>query len=94
MVLHCAMCCKRKQVQKHDSVAKWLQTTFTMHSGACASSSNMPQSDTDSPLIPGSGNKEMETGGRQGEYGDGDGDDEDIQRANTGVTHILSCMSA
>ena len=63
-----------------------------MHSGAHASSSYSPQNDIDSPLVPGSGEKQMERGGRQGEYGDVD--DEDMERANTGVTHILSCTNA
>ena len=61
-----------------------LQITFMMHSGPRASSSNTSHNDTDSPLVPGSGDAHMERGEKQGEYGDVD--DEDMERANTGVT--------
>ena len=57
-----------------------------MHSSVHATSS-APNSDTDSPMVPGGGDKQMERGDRQGEYGDVD--DEDMERANTGwVTSV------
>ena len=55
-----------------------------MQSSAHASSSNMPENDADSPLVPGRGDKQTERGGRQGEYGDVD--EEDMERANAGLT--------
>lgn len=55
-----------------------------MHSSAKASSS-APNSDTDSSVVPGGGDKQMDRGSRQGEYGDVD--DEDMERANTGEQH-------
>lgn len=54
-----------------------------MLSGARASSSNMPQSDTDVPLVPDSGDKQMMRGGQLGEYGDVSS--ADTERLNTGV---------
>ena len=59
-----------------------LQTSFMMHSSANAAGS-APDNDTDSSVVPGRGDKQMERGGRQGEYGDVD--DEDMERANTGT---------
>ena len=92
MVLDCAVCGKREQVVKGDTAVKCLQTTFMMHSGARSPSSNVPQSDTDSPLVPGSGDKHMMRRVQPGEYGGVD--NEDTERVYTGAVHVLSCKHA
>lgn len=45
-----------------------------------AQANGAPQTDTDSPVVPGGDDKELERGGKQGEYGDVD--DSDLEKAN------------
>lgn len=61
------------------------------HSSVHATSS-APNNDTDSPMVPGGGDKQAERGDRQGEYGDVD--DEDMERANTGLVTSVSTQHA